>query len=194
MESGLREKLVWGAGCLTGCAGLYLVTNRLSDRMDERTQMFFSWELDIPLIPCFILIYTSFYLLLVLGFLTCKTRIDLQNLTGQMIFCAVVAAVVFVAFPGELGYTRAEDPGLFKPMYDLLFALDRPSNLYPSLHIAFSYIAMWFVLGQHRSALWRAGIVLWFMGISCSVVLVHQHHVFDVFTGFALAVCSKRVV
>ena len=194
MESGLREKLVWGAGCLTACTGLYLVTNRISDGISETAQMFFAWELDIPLIPCFILIYVSFYLLLVLGFLACRTRIDLQNLTGQFVFCAVVAAIVFVAFPGELGYTRAENTGLFKPMYDLLFAMDRPTNLYPSLHIAFSYISMWFVLGQTRSILLKLLVGLWFVAICSSVILVHQHHLFDIVTGLALAVVARRVV
>ena len=194
MVSGLREKLIWGAGCMTACTSLYLVTNLLSDGFENKAQMFFQWELDIPLIPCFIILYVSFYLLLVLGFLACRTKIELQNLTGQMIFCAIIAALIFVIFPGELGYTRAEETDLFKPVYDLLFELDRPSNLYPSLHIAFSYVSLGFVLGQTRSTIFKSLLALWFIGICSSVILVHQHHLFDIVTGLALALVARRVV
>ncbi len=194
MVSGLREKLVWGVGCITACTSLYTVTNLLSDSFENKAQMFFHWELDIPLIPCFIILYVSFYLLLILGFLACRTKIELQNLTGQMIFCAIIAAIIFVIFPGELGYTRTEDTGLFKPVYDLLFELDRPTNLYPSLHIAFSYISLGFVLSQTRSTIFKSLLVLWFIGISSSVILVHQHHLFDILTGLALALIARRVI
>ncbi len=194
MVSGLREKLIWGVGCIATCTGLYTVTNLLSDSFENKHQMFFQWELDIPLIPCFIIIYSSFYPLLILGFLACRTKIELQNLTGQMIFCAIIAAIIFVIFPGELGYTRAEDTGLFKPVYDLLFELDRPSNLYPSLHIAFSYISLGFVLVQTRRAIFKFLFSLWFIGIFSSVILVHQHHIFDILTGLALALLARRVV
>ena len=193
MFSDVREKLTWGVGCLTVCTGLYLVTNRLTDGFDDRAQMYFQWELDIPLIPCFILLYTSFYFLLLLGFWACKTKVDLQNLSVQMVVCAIIAAFVFVASPGELGYDRSEDTGLFRPIYDLLFSLDKPTNLYPSLHIAFSYLATWSVLGQTRSAIFKLLFLIWFVGICCSVVLVHQHHLFDIVTGLALGMVARKV-
>jgi membrane-associated phospholipid phosphatase len=193
MFSGVREKLIWGVGCLTACTGLYLVTNRLTDDFDDRAQMYFQWELDIPLIPGFILLYTSFYFLLLLGFWACKTRVDLQNLSVQMFVCAIIAAFVFVACPGELGYTRSEETGLFKPIYDLLFSLDKKTNLYPSLHIAFSYVATWCVLGQTRSVIFKLLFLIWFVGICCSVVLVHQHHLFDVMTGLALGMVARKI-
>lgn len=193
MVSGLREKLNWGAGYLTACTVLYLVTNRLADSFDDRAQIYFQWELGIPLIPCFILLYTSFYFLLLMGFWACKTKVDLQNLSVQMGVCVIIATVVFIAFPGELGYTRTEETGLFKPIYDLLFSLDKPTNLYPSLHIAFSYVATWFVLGQTRSAIFKLLLLIWFVGICCSVVLIHQHHLFDIVTGLALGIVARRV-
>ncbi|MBM71248.1 MAG: hypothetical protein CL847_00490 [Crocinitomicaceae bacterium] len=193
MFSDVREKLIWGVGCLTACAGLYLVTNHLTDGFNDRAQMYFQWELEIPLIPGFILLYTSFYFLLLLGFWTCKTKVDLQNLSVQMVVCAIIAAFVFVASPAELGYTRSEETGLFKPIYDLLFSLDKPTNLYPSLHIAFSYVATWFVLGQTRRVIFKLFFLIWFVGICCSVILVHQHHLFDVVTGLVLGVVGKKV-
>lgn len=194
MNISLREKLTLGTGCLTACAGIYLLTNQISFGFDNRAQMFFDWELNIPLIPCFILVYFSFYFLLVLAFLACRNKVDLHNLTGQFLFCAIVGALIFLAFPGELGYTRAQETGLFKPIYNLLFALDNPTNLYPSLHVAFSYVAFRFVLGQARSALLKLLTGLWFVGICSSVVLVHQHHLFDIVSGLALAIVARRLI
>ena len=194
MESSLSEKLKYGAVTLAFCTGLYLVTNRITSDFENTSQMFLPCELDIPLIPCFIILYTSFYLLLVLGFFSCPTRHELKNLSCQMMLSSVIACSCFLIFPGELGYTRIENAGVFQPIYELLFVLDNPTNLFPSLHITFSYVALFFTLAQTKQFLWKAMLILWFFGICASVVLVHQHHLFDIATGLALGVVVRRIV
>ena len=194
MEIRLSEKLKYGAVTLAFCTGLYLVTNRITSGFENTTQMFLQRELGIPLIPCFIILYTSFYLLLVLGFFSCPTRNELKNLSYQMMLSSVIACSCFLVFPGELGYTRMESAGEFRPIYELLYVLDKPANLFPSLHITFSYVALFFTLAQTKRFIWKTMLVLWFFGICASVVLVHQHHLFDIATGLALGVFVRRVV
>ena len=87
-----------------------------------------------------------------------------------------------------------ENAGVFQPIYELLFVLDNPTNLFPSLHITFSYVALFFTLAQTKQFLWKTMLVLWFFGICASVVFVHQHHLFDIATGLALGVVVRRVV
>ena len=194
MNERLKENTVWGAGTLTACTGLYLITNRITDGFEGSYKMYFDWELGLALVPWMILVYCSFYGLLVLAFLTSKTREDLMNLSYSMVFCALVAAVCFVLFPGELGYTRAEDAGVFKPLYDLLFVLDKPTNLFPSLHVAFSYVAVVFFVDQTSRVPLKLLAWTWLIAICFSVVLVHQHHVFDIFSGLALGWLARRVI
>ncbi len=50
----------------------------------------------------------------------------------------LASTVVFVLFPGELGYSRPEYVAEFDFLFQLLYQLDRPHNLYPSLHVTFS--------------------------------------------------------
>ena len=194
MEITLGEKLKYGAVTLAFCSGLYLSTNRITSGLENTSQMFLQWELEIPLIPCFIILYTSFCLLLVMSFLSCPTRQELKNLSCQMILSSVIACSCFLILPGELGYMRKESAGLFQPIYDLLFVLDNPTNLFPSLHIALSYIALFSSLAQTKWFIWKTGLVLWFFGICASVVLVHQHHLFDIATGLVLGVFVRRMI
>jgi len=194
MESTLSDKLKYGAVTLTFCAGLYIITNRITSGLENTTHMFLKWELDIPRIPCFIILYISFYLLLVLSFLSCPTRRELKSLSYQIILSSVIACSCFIILPGELGYTRMESAGVFQPIYGLLFVLDNPTNLFPSLHITLSYVALFFALGQTKRFIWKTGLILWFFGICASVILVHQHHLFDIATGLILGVFVRRVI
>jgi len=194
MESHLSEKLKYGAVTLSFCTGLYLITNRISSGFENTSQMFLQWELGIPLIPYCIILYTSFYLLLALGFLSCPTRLELKNFSCQMMLSSVIACSIYLGFPSELGYSRMESAGVFQPIYNLLYVLDKPTSLYPSLHITFSYLALFFVLAQTKQIVCRVFLLLWFLGICVSVVFVHQHHLFDIATGLALGVLVRRVV
>ena len=194
MESTLVEKLKYGALTLTFCTGLYLVTNRVTSGFENKFKMFLQWELEIPLMPCFIILYTSFYLLLVLGFLSCRTRHELKNLSYQMMLSSVIACSCFLILPGELGYTRMDSTGVFQPIYGLLFMLDNPTNMFPSLHITLSYVTLFFTLAQTKRLIWNIGLVLWFFGICASVILVHQHHIFDIATGLVLGVFIRRLM
>lgn len=194
MESTFGEKLKYGAVTLTFCTGLYLVTNRIASGLENKFKMFLQWELEIPLMPCFIILYTSFYLFLLLGFLSCITRHELKNLSYKIMLSSVIACSCFLILPGELGYTRMDSTGVFQPIYGLLFMLDNPTNMFPSLHITLSYVTLFFTLAQTKRLIWNTGLVLWFFGICASVILVHQHHIFDIATGLVLGVFVRKLI
>ncbi|MBI48669.1 MAG: hypothetical protein CL850_00040 [Crocinitomicaceae bacterium] len=194
METTVGEKLKCGASTLVFCTGLYIITNRITSGFENTFQMFLKWELNIPLIPWFIIFYASFYLLILIGFGACKSRHDLKRLSWQMILSTIIACGCFLIFPGELGFNRMEILGLFGPIYKFLFILDNPTNLYPSVHITFSYFLIFAILKEVKQVFCRVLFVIWFFLICSSVVLVHQHHLFDVVAGFLLGIFIQRVV
>ena len=74
----------------------------------------------------------------------------------------------------------------------MMFAVDQPHNLLPSLLIVYSTgcaaavcKSQWSRRGRHRAWL-CALIALWALAICASTMLVHQHHVLDVAAALVL--------
>ena len=72
-------------------------------------------------------------------------------------------------------------------IFSLLHAVDQPFNLYPSLHITYSSLTVFAIIDQTKSRVFHAFLLFWLVLIAFSVVLVHQHHLFDIITGLVLA-------
>ena len=149
--------------------------------------MYFDFEKDIPLVPWMIYIYASFHLLLALNFFIIKDPKVIKAFTISLMASSFIAALVFLSFPGELGFSRVDGTAGYEAMYSFLHKIDHPHNLYPSLHITFSVLTAFAMFDQTRSKLFHGFLLSWVFLICCSVVLVHQHHLFDIFTGLILS-------
>ena len=62
--------------------------------------------------------------------------------------------------------------------------MDKPYNHFPSLHVAFSWLA---VHASQVSRRTRVGLAVLAVGISVSTLFVKQHYIADVLYGFGLA-------
>jgi membrane-associated phospholipid phosphatase len=156
----------------------------------SRYQIYWEWELGIPLVPEMILIYTSIYVLLLLPLFACSS-IDIKAMGRALILATGIAAVFFIAFPTELGFVRPTQFAAFESMFTTLYALDRPHNLFPSLHVTFSSIATLFI-SRNKPNWLRAGLYIWLLLICISVVLVWQHHIPDIILGLLLAIAVTK--
>ncbi len=194
MTERLKEILFWGGGVALVSSLLYGGTNYIADGFSDKAKMYLTWELEIDMVSWMIIVYISFYAILILGFFACKDKETIKAYCYSMVLSSFIAAVVFMVFPGELGYSRTEDVGVFKPLYNFLYIIDKPVNMYPSLHITSSMIASYFISDSTNKFWVRLGVWTWFVAIGFSVILVHQHHLFDILTGLALGLFVRRVV
>ena len=179
--------LIWGGACVVVCLSFYLISNEIASRISVHYRMYAEAEKSIPLIPWMIYIYASFHLLLALNFFIIKDPKVIKAFTISLMCSSFVAVIVFLVFPGELGFSRTENIAGYEPMFNLLHQIDHPFNLYPSLHITFSVLTAFVMVDQTKSKLFHGILLTWIVLICCSVVLVHQHHIFDVITGLLLA-------
>jgi membrane-associated phospholipid phosphatase len=152
-------------------------------------QLYFPWELNIPLIPWMILPYRSIEII----FYTSIFFLDhhaLKKYGIQMMAAMIIAAIIFIVFPGECGFVRP-DPELlggYKIFFKILYYLDKPHNLYPSLHITYSYLGLRAFYDFTKSRKLKLTFTLWFILICFSVIFTHQHHLFDLILGLILGV------
>lgn len=137
--------------------------------------------------------YLSMYVLFLMPPVFMSTE-AMPKLGKQLIWGTLVSGFIFLLLPTSLGFVR-EIPyhTPYASLFTNLFSIDYPHNMVPSLHVVFSTcIAL--AIADHLSD-WEYGfIIMWLMAIILSTLLVHQHHILDVVTGFMLAVLLRHFV
>ena len=165
---------------------IYFFTNWSASQRLDPLHLYTSWELEIPLVPAFIWVYISAYLCCLLP-LFLLTPDQIKAFGRSILKCILIAGAIFFLFPAKLGFPREHFVEGYDGIYQLLYKLDQPYNLVPSLHVGLAVAMVQTVTTYvtHRGLRWALHV--WVALIICSVVLVHQHHLLDVVTGFALA-------
>jgi membrane-associated phospholipid phosphatase len=202
-----RPFLAWPGGEHLRYAGLLALANTvwfeivyagmdaLTARRSLRVPVHFAAELRMPLVPAMSLFYMSIYPLFFMAPFVLRTRREFRAVVITLAVIIGCSGIVFLALPAELAYAsiREADLGIWAGLYHLSDTLNLTYNLLPSLHVALA-VACASVFAPRAPALVKAGLWLWVSLIAASTVLIHQHHVLDVVTGWLLAVVCVRVV
>ena len=167
----------------------------LTARRTFRVPVHFPAELRIPFVPAMTVFYMSIYLLFLAAPFILRTRGEFRAAVWTLAVVIACGGLGFLAFPAELAFAppREGDLGVWAGLFHLADRLNLTYNLLPSLHVAMGVVC---VAAFSRHARKAAKIVLWSWAvlIAASTVLIHQHHVLDVVTGWLLAVvCVKTV-
>ncbi len=172
---------------------VYFGMNWITAQRTQRYRLYFDWELSLPFLPAMVYPYASILLLFLLPPLL-LTASGLRSLARAMVVTILLAALSYLLLPAELGFERpAQVPG-YDPVYQALYALALPHNLVPSLHVTSSALCIAALLHAASSTAVRLGLLLWGALISAAVLLVHQHHLLDVISGWLLGLAAYRLV
>ncbi len=174
-------------------AVVYGWCNKAASMSPTHYKMFTQWELTIPLIPWMIYPYISLNLLFVVAAFVLKEVSSIKAFCLSLIAGAFIAGFFFYFFPGQLGFVRQNVPG-YEHFFNFMFSIDHPHNLYPSLHVTYSTLAILSMIDQTTSRIFHGLLFVWLGLITMSVVFVHQHHIFDIVTGFILALILYKVI
>jgi len=194
MNEHLKAMALWGGLCVLLCSVFYFSSNCIAETFLSHHRLYLECEKDIPQVPGMILFYQSYFLLVLLSFIRAKSPKSIRALSITMMASSVIACTIFLLFPGELGFSRTMNIQGFESIFEALHQMDKPHNLFPSLHITFSSISAFALIKQTKQKRFKALLILWVMVISLSVILTHQHHLFDIATGFVLAWITLKFV
>jgi membrane-associated phospholipid phosphatase len=148
----------------------------------------------IPLLPWTAWCYLPFYAAVFI--------IALASIRSRVLFDRAVRSVVIVMLVGAAGHLliKAEypRPTLAPPYPDLstaflafVYRIDRPGNVFPSLHVAHtSMLSM--LLIRDRPVVGRVTFVMALM-LAVSTLTAKQHFVVDVVAGFLLAIGGRAL-
>lgn len=166
----------------------YPLTNYLAHQADVQTNVLMPFEPLAPFIPWMIVPYASSPLLLAASFLMVNRPAELQTLSHRMMFCTLLACLIFAAMPLNFPLVRPEpNQPVLAAGYRLLGMLDQPYNQLPSLHVAYC-VMFWRTLPRF---VW---LTLWLCVVIVSTVLTWQHLLADVAGGVALGLMACAMV
>lgn len=150
-----------------------------------------------PFLPWTFIIYMSDYLMVPLVVLQTHDREEFLSLARMAFGVLILSGFVFVLYPTH--YPRPiypPAPNWFVGiLMDLIANLDRPTNCFPSMHVAITGVAAW----ATRKRGWKSFSLysIWAVAIFVSTLTTKQHYLLDIAGGLAavaIVVCTEQFV
>lgn len=165
---------------------VYSSTNWITAQRTDVGTWYFEWERLIPFVPLMIVPYMSIDLFFLAGPFLCRDERELRTLSRRITFAIMTAGIFFLVLPLELALERPQTGGWLGAIWGAFCGLDKPHNLFPSLHITLRTILAE-LYARHTRGVVNLAVHVWFSLVGFSTVLTHQHHLIDVVGGFILA-------
>jgi hypothetical protein len=153
----------------------------------------------IPFLEGFVIFYAGWYLLILvsLGYFLFYSVERFVQLQTYFILVQLLATAVFLLFPSrqELRPEVFPRENVFTAVMGLLYRLDTPTGVCPSLHLAMSLgIASVWLREKSVSRWLRGGIAVSCLGVCLSVACVKQHAVVDILAVIPVSILAELVV
>lgn len=154
----------------------------------------YNWYLPvdayIPFVPAWIIIYIAAYLQWVIGYIIIareSKEVCYSVLTGEML-AKLMCMVIFLVFPTTMQRATVTGNDFCSQLVQLIYATDRPDNLFPSIHCLESWLCFRGALRVKKVGRLYAPLSFVFaLLVFASVVLVKQHVAIDILGGVAVA-------
>jgi len=180
-----KANLLWIAlGYYVGFFFLWTVSHELSDMRAIRYPLYFEWEAGIQFRGWALPLYFSLDIAVILFPFIFRSWREAIAPVGTLLIQTSIAAIFFVLVPIDPGY---ETTGVWGSYFYEYFGLENLSrwNHAPSLHVAYA-CTIAFSLGRLYGRLALLIGWVWAIVVSISTMLVHEHHLICVVSGFAL--------
>ena len=151
-----------------------------------------AWDRAIPFRPAWVLVYVGTFLFWIYQYTTVarESPEKVCQLAAADLTAKLICLVFFVAMPTTNTRTAVEGSGFIPCAMRLIYALDTPTNLFPSIHCFVAWLGTRYIFECRHlrrrvltSALCCAGTLLVF----ASTLFTKQHVLWDVAGGMAVA-------
>lgn len=173
---GITQILCYG---LTACFQLFDFVD-VSIPLDHR----------IPLQTAWVSVYILSYVHWIAGYVAIARadRRSCRLLCRADLIAKVICAAFFIFMPVTIVRPEIEVTGVFDWLMNLIYTLDKPRNLFPSMHCLFSWLIARDMMSMDRfspTVKW-AGVAFSLM-VFASTLFTRQHYIADIFGGVIVA-------
>jgi len=176
----IRERFVWLAVLVSLSAAGYLAVNA-GGKLRNATDVQFVFENSIPFVPNAIIIYLLIFPFLLAPVFIVKKYADFIEVLAIYAVLVVVSLATFFAFPTTMARPSIPAGGFIGRLFSVIWAVDGPHNLFPSLHVSsvvFAALVNGFFCPKAKLPSWLGAVL-----ISVSTLFVKQHALVDVLGG-----------
>lgn len=180
-------------GCFVFNCLIYWGTQRIIIGMELNTYDITS-AVDnmIPFRPEWVLIYVLSFPFWAISYILAareNTRQDWFRFVFADMLAKTICGIIFIAFPTTNVRPEIEGSGLLCSLMALIYLLDPPLDLFPSIHCMVSMLCWLGIRKCENIPLWYRNFTLVFaILIFASTQFTKQHYIVDVFGGVLLAI------
>lgn len=159
----------------------------------SHTDMTSALDALITLQPDWVLIYVSSFFFWIAGLLLISWD-DKQSCYEQyftVLVAELICLVIFLALPTTMQRPNITQESYSAELLSLIYAADKPTNLFPSMHCLLSWLCFRAAARSRRlDRFWKVLSLIFALLICVSTVLVKQHVCWDIVGGIAIAELS----
>ena len=166
---------------------IWAITNEISALEEDRYPLYFDWEARIPFQPWALIFYLPHDAMVPFMAVIFRSWREALPLYGTLLVQTLIAVPFFLLVPIEPGYVNDMPTGVWGAyIFEPLGMKNLGQwNHKPSLHVAYIFL-MAFVIGQRWGTWgWVCGMA-WAVLVALTTMLVHEHHLICVVSGFVL--------
>ena len=176
----------------------YILTERLIP-VDACHVVHCALDDRIPFCEWFAIFYVGWYFLIAgsLGYFLIYSVDSFRKLQIWFIIVQAVAMVIYILYPTRQDLRPEIFPreNLLTDIMGILYRIDTPTGVYPSLHVAMSVgIALVWLREKSAKPWLRGAIALFCLGVCLSVAFVKQHSVLDILAAIPLCLLTHWFV
>ena len=145
----------------------------------------------VPYVPVFILPYFSVFPMPLVPIVVVSDRMAFRRVVASFAAAILMSGLCFLAMPLAPPHPPDVGSGPFAALTSLIYAIDVPTNLFPSLHVSIAFLTA-FAAGDVRPRL-KPWMLVWAALIAASTLFVRQHYAIDVAGGIILAFICRRL-
>jgi hypothetical protein len=170
---------------------IYGGANYVTDQHSIRWRVHMAFEPNLPFVPAAVLGYMSIYPLFWMAPFVLRSRRELHTLMASLTAIILVGGVCFLALPVGNAFPPKSNLGPWKQLIGFANRVAMTHNWLPSLHVAMP-VACICVYASHAGTFGKTVLWSWSAVIAAATILLHQHYLADVVTGYALGVAGSR--
>ncbi|OGY99628.1 MAG: hypothetical protein A2945_03210 [Candidatus Liptonbacteria bacterium RIFCSPLOWO2_01_FULL_52_25] len=144
-----------------------------------------------PTISAFTVTYMSVYFVPLFLIVVVKDTRELLRLAYLFAVVITFCGIIFLIMPLTLPRPPIEQGGILNKLLAWQYSIDRPSNMFPSIHIAVSLLVA-FVAGTKKPS-YRWWVLAWVLLIAMSTLFIKQHYVVDIVGGVVVALAGWHI-
>jgi len=176
---------------LTGCAVTLMLAYSLTKLIDIFPTVDIALGIDamIAVRPAWVVVYILSYIYWTIGYIAIARigKKSCKRLTTADFIAKVICAAFFVLMPTEIERPVLTGGG-FEWLLSMIYTLDTPDNLFPSMHCLFSWLVARQVMESDSfGRMQKLCAVVFSVLVFASTLFTRQHYVVDIFGGMAVA-------